>query len=221
MVAARRKSGVALTAGAAGDNASGALGAGMTGDNTNGADHVGVTAHATGSAGGRAAEGTSYAGVLVHGTGSASDRAGGAGGASAAVLRDTGSAGDRTGSAGGASAAKLLSGSARGEAETPDAGEAGAEADTDQVGVGFGSHAGDTCACGQADCFAVRALLDSGANPIVSGDPSLFESFGRRSKLGTPSRARATEYTTKRSKTSRSPALYTVKPRQKAALFFR
>ena len=200
MVAARRKSGVALTAGAAGDNASGALGAGMTGDNTNGADHVGVTAHATGSAGGRAAEGTSYAGVLVHGTGSA---------------------GDRTGSAGGASAAKLLSGSARGEAETPDAGEAGAEADTDQVGVGFGSHAGDTCACGQADCFAVRALLDSGANPIVSGDPSLFESFGRRSKLGTPSRARATEYTTKRSKTSRSPALYTVKPRQKAALFFR
>ena len=80
MVAARRKSGVALTAGAAGDNASGALGAGMTGDNTNGADHVGVTAHATGSAGGRAAEGTSYAGVLVHGTGSASDRAGGAGG---------------------------------------------------------------------------------------------------------------------------------------------
>ena len=116
-----------------------------------GTDFVGAAAHATGSAGGSAVEGASHAGVMVHDTGSAGDRAGGAGGTSAAVLSDTGSAGDRTGGAGAACDAKSISDSVREEAKTPDVGEAGAEADTDRVGVGFRAHAEDTCACGRAD----------------------------------------------------------------------
>lgn len=158
--------------------------AGGTDDTARDVDPVDVAAHATGSASGRAVGGASYAGVLVHGTGSAGVRAGGVGETSAAELRDTGSAGVRVGGVGEANTATSRSSLARAGAKTPDAGEIGAEADADQVGVGFRSHAGSTCACGQADCSEVRALLDSGANPIISGDPSLFESFDRAPRPG-------------------------------------
>ena len=112
-------------------------------------------------------------GAAAHATGSAGGRAAEGANHTGALLHDTDSVGVRVGGAGDSSAAVSLSGSARDETTAPGAGETGSGAD---VGV--------ACTCGRADCSSVRALLDSGANPIVSGDSSLFESFDRHPKAG-------------------------------------